>query len=305
MSDKKDNSFQAFDTTKVTTLGDDLFKISSKIPFFLFSILMEGLSVVFFTAVFILWAIDPDTWILDELCIFGAFSVFFFGLILLTSVLKFFKPFMKITDKIKPIRFKVKMEMFPVNKDKILEDLINRLDDVFYLGINDFKGFLKKTVKRNGKSHTFDIYYKNNQNSLIYIVTIALILFLLATIFVEAIIYSQFDSIINFILLGVLEFIVLTIFVLMILRFFFRTEVILMKYYKKEVTVKDIGEFKADCEEVLNWSKYPLEIGILSSKGFTKDAIEFAKHSRAKVRGEYTISLIQLEGNMFKVIWTG
>jgi hypothetical protein len=210
-----------------------------------------------------------------------------------------------ISEKIKPIRFKVKMEMFPVNRDKVLENLIDRLDDVFYLGLSDKRKYLGRKIETNGKSHTFDIYYKNNQNSFVYIVTIALILFLLATIFIEAIIYSHFDSIINFFLLGILEIIVLLIFLLIILRFFFRTDVIIIKHYKKMVTKKDVNDFKEMCEDVLNWSKYPLEIGILSSQGFNDEAIDYVKHSRAKVKGEYTISLIELEKNRFKVIWTG
>ena len=59
MSDKETTS-QPFESTKITTLGDDFFKISNKIPFFMFSILMEGVSVLFFTAVFVLWAVNAD-----------------------------------------------------------------------------------------------------------------------------------------------------------------------------------------------------------------------------------------------------
>ena len=78
-----------------------------------------------------------------------------------------------------------------------------------------------------------------------------------------------------------------------------------MKYYKNEVSIKEFDEFKKACEDVLNWSKYPLVVGMVSSKGFTNDAVEYVQQSKSKINGEHTVSLIQLEGNMFKVLWTG
>jgi hypothetical protein len=301
----KNGSFQAFDTTKVTTLGDDLFKISSKIPFFLFSVLMEGISVVFFTAVFLLWAINPDTWILDELCIFATFSVFFFGLVLLLSVLKFFKPFMKITDKIKPIRFKVKMEMFPVNRKKVLEDLIGRLDEVFCLNVKDNSKLMNKKVKTKNGNHEFDIFYESRKGSMIYVFTILMLTILLVSIFFEALVYSHFESPLTFLLLAVLELIVLAIFITVILRFFFRNEVMMVKVHNKKVTRKDILSMKKMAEDVLVWHRCPLIIAVLSKDGFSDEATDIVKTTKGKVHEEYTITLIEMEGKRFNIIWTG
>jgi hypothetical protein len=298
-------SSQPFESTRITTLGDDFFKISSKIPFFLFSIMMEGLSVLFFTVVFVLWAIDSDVWLLDELCVFATFSVFFFGLILLISVLKFFKPFMNITDRIKPIRFKVKMELFPVFEKKILEDLLERLDEVFYLGIKNSKHFIKKSRSVNGEKVEFDIFYENKKVPMIYIVTIGMVLIFLVAIFVEAIVFSELEFFINFLLLFLLEAMILSIFLIIILRFFYRTDMILIRKFERKVKMDDVFKFRNDCEGVISWSKKPLIIGILSTKGFDDEAVELVKYKKGKVHKEHTISLIQYEDKRFHIVWTG
>ncbi|MGA1820410.1 MAG: hypothetical protein ACMUHU_05305 [Thermoplasmatota archaeon] len=261
--------------------------------------------MLFFTLVFVLWVIDPDVWILDELCIFASFSVFFFGLIILISVLKFFKPFMQISEKIRPIRFKVKMELFPVFKEKILEDLLERLDDCFHLQIKVPKHFIGKTRTVKGKQHKFDIYYESKKVPAIYIVTVGMVLTFLVAIFVESFIYSKIDFWVNFILLFVMEALVITILVVVILRFFFRTDVILIKKYNRKVTIDDVFKFKAEVEEIVTWHKKPLILGMLSTKGFKEEAVDLVKYQRGKVHKEHTISLIEFEENRFKVVWTG
>ena len=302
---RKEGTSQPFESTKITTLGDDFFKVSSKIPFFMFSILMEGVSVIFFTLVFVLWAIDPDVWILDELCIFASFSVFFFGLIILISVLKFFKPFMQISEKIRPIRFKVKVELFPVFQEKMLEELLERLDDCFHLQIKFPKHFIRKTKTVKGKPRKLDIYYESKKVPAIYIVTVGMVLTFLVAIFVESFIYSKIDFWVNFILLFLMEALIITILVVVILRFFFRTDVIIVKKYDREVTIDDVFKFKDIAEELVTWHKKPLILGMLSTKGFTDEAVDLVKYQRGKVHKIHTISLIEFEEKRFKVVWTG
>ena len=302
---REEGTSQPFESTKITTLGDDFFKISSKIPFFMFSILMEGVSVLFFTLVFVLWAIDPHVWLLDELCIFASFSVFFFGLIILISVLKFFKPFMQISEKIRPIRFKVKVELFPVFKDKILEDLLDRLDDCFHLQIKVPKHFIGKKKHVKGKDRRFDISYESKKVPMIYIVTVGMVLTFLVAIFVEAFIYAHIEFFINFVLLFLMEALIVAILIIVILRFFFRTEVIIIRKYDKKVTMDDIFKFKGEVEELVTWLKKPLIIGMLSTEGFTEDAVDLVKYQKGKVHKSHTISLIEYGENRFKVVWTG
>jgi hypothetical protein len=305
VSDKEEGSSQPFESTKITTLGDDFFKISSKIPFFMFSILMEGASVLFFTLVFVLWVMDPDVWLLDELCIFATFSVFFFGLIILISVMKFFKPFMHISDKIRPIRLKVKIELFPVFEGNILEDLLDRLNECFYLGIKIPKHFINKIKTVKGKEHKFDIFYENKKLPMIYIVTIGMVLTFLVAIFVEAFVYAHIEFFINFVLLFLLEAMIMGILLLVILRFFFRTEIIIIKKYDRKVELKDVLKFKKECEEFVTWYKKPLILGILSTKGFTEEAIDAVKYTKGRVNKKHTISLIEYKENRFKLHWTG
>jgi hypothetical protein len=305
VSEKEEGSSQPFESTKVTTLGDDFFKISSKIPFFMFSILMEGASVLFFTLVFILWVIDPDVWLLDELCIFATFSVFFFGLIILISVMKFFKPFMQISEKIRPIRFKVKIELFPVFEGNLLEDLLDRLNECFYLQIKVPKHFINRTKTVKGKQHKFSIFYENKKVPMIYIVTVGMVLTFLVAIFVEALIYSHIDFFVNFILLFLLEAMILAILIIVILRFFFRTEIIIVKKYDKKVDLQDVLKFKKECEEMVTWFKKPLILGMLSTKGFTDEAIDAVKYKKGMVHKTHTISLIEHDEHRFKLHWTG
>jgi hypothetical protein len=305
VSDKEEAPSQPFESTKVTTLGDDFFKISSKIPFFMFSILMEGASVLFFTLVFILWVMDPDVWLLDELCIFATFSVFFFGLIILISVMKFFKPFMQISDKIRPIRLKVKIELFPVFEENMLEDLLDRLNECFHLQVKVPKHFINRTKNIKGKDHKFDIFYENKKVPMIYIVTIGMVLTFLVAIFVEALIYSHIEFFVNFVLLFLLEVLIMAILLTVILRFFFRTDMIIIKKYDRKVGLKEVLKFKKECEEIVTWHKKPLVLGILSTKGFSQEAIDAVKYKKGMVNQTHTISLIEYDEPRFKLHWTG
>ena len=75
----------------------------------------------------------------------------------------------------------------------------------------------------------------------------------------------------------------MTILVLVILRFFFRTEIIIVKKFDRRVELKDVLKFKKECEEMVTWYKKPLILGILSTDGFSDEAIEAVKYKKGKV----------------------
>lgn len=301
---KSDNETSIpYDPSNVTTLGDDLFQIADKVPFFTYSILMLSFSIISAYVLFFVYLSVDYNWLLDNMCGYFSVMILVFGVIILIGLASSIKVLRSLSGKILPIRLKLKLELIPVMGNDPISDLFDRLKSCFLIKSKNNNKYLKTERNKNGNSHAFDIYYEKTRYLALYIfVFIAVILFLLLLIY-ESTIYTVFSPIaLLLLLIFIVEFIAFNI--LLMLRTLYKRDLIIVKLIDRKVTEKDIARIKDEYELFISKSSNPLLLGIVSTKGFSKEGIKYVKNIKGRAHNKHQISLLLLEKSSFRIIWT-
>lgn len=302
----EENSSLPFKSTTMTSIGDDLYKVSEHIPTFLSIVLIMSLCGIIITSVGILFMFGIESFILDELCLGSFYLMWLLALGLAYIIIKMYKALRTIPRSLLPIRTKVKLELMPIGSEDIIKEFYNRLIDIFYFKEpKKFENVINKKVKGKKNTHHFDIFdnFRSNASFLILIST-SFIIILFLILFDFSYYFGVNDWNILIIITIVLS-LFFSIIIFLIYKYFYFNQFIIAKVSKRKLLSKELIKFKNAIEDVLSGKDEPIIAAIVTDEPIDKELIRLVQSTEGKINNKYTITLVQKTPIGFKLIWTG